>query len=180
MGTTYRFIEQPGTPSEVMAWFRALPQPPNEIPTESAMVLHFHEFGSLVYDSDRKVDMRQSPVVSVYLPQERRGALWTVGEVHFLATPLRKSFPQLHKISAAFSSWLATHDCVYSNKSASNVYDYYLEGSVKNFDSPVFALNSGITGLRAGRYFIADQDNDFVLDKLCRALALRGVKCAGA
>ena len=178
MGTIYRFIEEPATPSDVMGWFRALPQPPTEVCTERATVLYFRELGPLVYESDGQVDARQSPVATIFLPRVMRNVLWTVGECHFLATPLRKLFPRLHKISSKFSRWLATHECIYSNRSTSNAYNYYLEGSVKNFDPPVFAFDSGLNALRAGRYFVSDHDNDFVLDKLCRALRLRGVEWA--
>jgi len=180
MGTIYRFIEQPTTPSDVMGWFRALAQPPTEVPTERATVLYFGDLGPLVYETHGKLDARKSPVATVFLPRVMRGVLWTVGEVHFLATPLRKLFPRLYTISSDFSGWLTTHECIHSNTSASNAYDYYLEGSVRNFDSPVFAFDSGLDALRAGRYFVSDHDNDFVLDKLCRALRLRGVECAEA
>jgi hypothetical protein len=119
-------------------------------------------------------------VATVFLPRETRGVLWTVGEVHFLATPLRKLFPRLHKISTDFSRWLGTHECIYPNRSPGNAYEYYMEGSVRNSDAPVFAFDSGLDALRSGRYFVSDNDNDFVLDKLCRALRLRGVECARA
>jgi hypothetical protein len=180
MGATYRFIADPSESSEVLGWFRSLPCPPEEVPTKHGATLYFKELGTLTYDVDGRIDSKSSPVVAVFLPQVRRGSLWTVGEVHFLATPLRQQFPDLHRISSAFSRWLATLPCVYTNKRQDNEFSYYLEGSVKNFDAPVYAFGSGLSALQSGRYFVGERDNDRVLDSLCRALRLRGVQCAEA
>ena len=180
MGTTYRFIASPSEASEVLKWFRALPSPPEEIPTEHGATLYFRECGPLTNGVNGCIDPKSSPVVTVFLPSIRRGCLWTVGEVHFLATPLRQKFPALHKVSSAFSKWLATFSCVYSNKRQENEYDYYLEGSITHYDPPVYAFDSGLNALQSGRYFVGDSDNDYVLDSLCKALQLRGVDCAGA
>lgn len=103
MGTTFRFIAEPSESSEVMTWFKDLEQPPQIVQTKHHVVLYFSEIGPLVYDSTGAVDSRSSPVVTIFLPRVRRGVLWTVGEVHFLATPLRKKFPALHKLSSRFS-----------------------------------------------------------------------------
>lgn len=180
MGTTYHFIEEPKANSEVLLWFRSLTEPPSETPTERGYVLHFGECGPLVYDSNGQIDVKASPIASVFVPRVRRGALWTVGEVHFLATPLRQRFPTLHKISNAFSKWLATHECAYSNKQKDNPFSYYLEGSVKNYDSEVFALESGLSALKEGRYFVGDDDTEYRLDAICKQLRLRGVECSDA
>jgi hypothetical protein len=178
MGTAYRFIADPGQPSEVMAWFRALKTPPVEVGTERGTVLYFKEHGALAYDASGAVDSKASPIVTLLAPRVRRGILWTVGEVHFLATPLRKRLPALQKISKEFSEWLCAWECVHPPRG--NDFTYYLEGSVRNWDSPVFALDSGLEALRAGRYVVSDDDNEFVLDTLCRKLRLRGVHCLEA
>jgi hypothetical protein len=177
MGTTYCFIEEPKSPSEVLGWFRALPQPPVEHAKVHGVLLYFREMGLPVYDEKGEVDFKKCPVVNLFLPRAKRGILWTVGELHFLATPLRRLFPELHKITSEFSRWLSSRDCIFTSTSASNAYDHYLEGSVRNFDCPIFAFDSGLAAIREGRYFIAEQDNDFVLDNVCRALNLRGVEC---
>lgn len=180
MGTTFRFIADPSEPSDVLGWFRSLPSPPEEVATEHGATLYFRESGPLTYGANGRIDQRSSPVATVFLPKVRRGSLWTVGEVHFLATPLRQQFPSLHRVSSAFSRWLANLPCVYSNKRQENEFGYYLEGSVRNYDPPVHAFDSGMIALRSGRYFIGDGDNDHVLDSLCKSLRLRGVDCAGA
>jgi hypothetical protein len=180
MGTSYRFIEEPKQSSEVVEWFRALPQPPVEHATAHGVVLYFREMGSLAYDDKGEVDSEKCPVVNLFLPRAKRGVLWTVGEVHFLATPLRRLFPDLHKIRSKFSRWLSARDCIFTNPIAICPYDYYLEGSIRNFDCPVYALESGLAAIRRERYFVAERDNEFVLDKVCRALSLRGVECAEA
>ena len=178
MGTTYRFIEEPKEPSEVLQWFRALSQPPFEHVTPHGLVLYFREMGPLAYDDKGEVDSSKCPVVNLFLPKAKRGILWTVGEVHFLASPLRQLFPDLHKTSEKFSKWLSGRDCIFTSTNATNPYDYYLEGSVRNFDCPIYALESGLAAVRRARYFVAERDNDSVLDKVCRALSLRGVECS--
>ena len=180
MGTTYRFIAAPSEPSEVLAWFRSLPSPPEEVPTDRGSTLYFREYGELKYDPNGRINPKLSPVATVFLPQHRRGSLWTVGEIHFLATPLRQQFPALHRVSSSFSKWLMDFPCVYTNKSKSNEFGYYLEGSIQNYDPPVHAFDSGLSALQAGQYFVGEDDNDYVLDALCKALRLRGVDCPGA
>lgn len=95
MGTTYRFMEAPNEPSAVLAWLRSLPRPPKEIPGRGGLWLHFDEFGPLLAAREG-LDRNGSPLVTFFPPRVRRGILWTVGEIHFLATPLRTRFPGLH------------------------------------------------------------------------------------
>lgn len=180
MGSTHRFIADPADLSEVLAWFRSLPQAPTETQSDRGTVLYFPAYGPLSFRVDGSIDPNTSPVVTVFLPRVRRGQLWTVGEVHFLATPLRQKFPALHKLSLSLGKWLSQLDCVYSNKQRDNSFDYYLEGSVRNYDPPVFAFESGLRALKAGRYFVADDDTEQRLDSLCNVLRLRGVDCAVA
>ena len=180
MGSTHRFIADPAEPSEVLEWFRALGQAPIEVPSERGAVLSFPAYGPPSYRADGSIDPLASPVVTVFHPRVRRGQLWTVGEVHFLATPLRQRFPELYRVNSAFGKWLARLECVYSNKRPENPYNYYLEGSVGNYDPPVFAFASGLNALRNGRYFVADDDTEGRLDTICKALRLRGVECTVA
>jgi hypothetical protein len=175
MGSTFRFIEAPGDASSVMSWFRALPRPPVEVPTARGHLLHFRELGPLAMEAGHPVAPR-SPVVSVLPPRVRRGILWTVGEVHFLATPLRQLFPGLQRVSLAFRKWLARHECVYPGPHPEvSEWAYHLEGSVQNHDSPIYAFPSGSEALRKGQYFVGDDDNELVLDQVCAALRLRGL-----
>jgi len=176
MSTTYRFIEKPRETSEVVQWFRHLPNPPHEQKTAHGVVLYFRELGPLVYKDDGHLEASKCPVANLFLPQVRRGVLWTVGELHLLASPLRQ-FPELQKISARFSRWLSARECIFTRTSANNPYDYYLEGSVRTFDRPIFAFESALTELRTGRYFVAERDNESHLDRVCQTLRLRGVEC---
>jgi len=179
MSATYRFIAKPSE-RQVLEWFGSLSPPPLEEHVARGASLHFKEQGALVRNLDGSVDVKHSPVVSVFLPQVRRGALWSVGEVHFLAMPLREQFPGLHKIRSAFSKWLATHECVYSNKRKDNEFAYLLEGSVRNYDAPIYAFSSGLVALRSGRYFVDEGDNEAMLESICKALRLKGLECSGA
>lgn len=70
-------------------------------------------FASFRAPGNGQIDATRSPVVKVFSPQVKRGVLWTVGEVDFLASPLRSLFPELHRVSKDFSLWLAGHDCVF-------------------------------------------------------------------
>ncbi len=176
MGTTYRFVAAPSPKSEVVEWFAALELRPKAIPKPEGFLLHFDRLGALALNAAGAVDPAGSPVVNVFLPQVRRGILWTVGEVHFVATPLKKQFPYLQKVSGAFASWLGTYPRIFpASKDAA--YDYFLEGSLRNFDSPIFALPSGLAAIRDGRYFVAEGDNPARLETLCKELRLRGCRC---
>ena len=180
MSVTHRFIADPAAPSEVMDWFQSLGTPITWAATEYGHALYFRDFGTLCHLPSGGIDATNSPVATVVLPQVRRGSLWTVGEVHFRPTPLRKKFPQLHKVNAAFSKWISSLDCVYSNKRQENPYAYYLEGSVMNEDAPIFAFPSGLEALKKEHYFIGHMDNTHRVDAICKMLRLRGVDCAEA
>ena len=87
--TIHRYIEAPGEPSPVLAWLRAAAEA-EEISLPRGVAFHFRQCGELVVADDNSVDVHGSPLVTVFVPQVRRGMLWTVGEVHFWATPLRQ------------------------------------------------------------------------------------------
>jgi hypothetical protein len=177
MSTTHRFIADPAAPSDVLDWFRSLNPGPLEVQGPRSVMFYFKEFGPLTRGPDDGIDGQKSPVVSVFLPRIRRGILWTVGEVHFHATPLRGLYPKLHKINAAFSKWLRGFPCVFARGGQDNEYSYYLEGSVRNYDPPIYAFESGLTAIRAERYFVSDDDTEGRLETLCKTLRLRGVAC---
>ena len=178
MGSTFRFIADPALAQPVVDWFRALPFPPEEVPTQRGMVLNFPACGKLSYSLDGIVIGDGSPVATLFMPRVERGVLWTVGELHFRATRMPERFPDLAKISSSFSRWLKSHTCVYSNKASENEFAYFLEGSVKNYDTPVYAFASGLAALSSGQYFIGDDDNKHILENLCCVLRLRGVNCS--
>jgi hypothetical protein len=178
MGVTYRFIADPQEPSHVLKWFGSLESPPKQITKEWGAWLFFREMGPFSRKIDGSIDVEKSPLVLVVLPVRKRGVLWTVGEVHIRATPLRKVFPELNAVKARFLNWLRSFECVFSGESECRVeWDYHLEGSVRNYDAPIFASPSGLSALRSGQYFVSDDDNDLVLEDLCRSLRLRGVQC---
>lgn len=177
MGSTFRFIADPEMPNPVVEWLQALPSPPEEVLKEGGILLHFRACGELSYRSDGTIIIDESPLATLFLPRIRRGVLWTVGELHFLSKRTPERFPDLAKVSATFSRWLNRLPCVYSNKVLVNEFGYFLEGSVKNYDSPVYAFESGLDALRSGQYFVGDGDNEVVLDRLCSNLRLRGTNC---
>jgi hypothetical protein len=170
MGTTYRYLATVEEASAVLDWFRTLPEQPVESAHDVGSLFYFRDFGPL--DSDAK----KSPLVNVFMPVRKRGVLTTIGEVHFLATPL-SAFPGLNKVNKRFREWLRENPCVYSHRPDSvHEWDYFLEGSAKNWDSDIFALPAGMVALQRGSYSVAANDNDARLDLVCRALQLRGVE----
>lgn len=170
MGTTYRFLATVEEASIVLDWFRSLPAQPLESTRNVGSLFYFRDFGPL--DSDAK----KTPTVNVFLPTRKCGVLTTIGEVHFLATPL-SAFPELKKINKRFRDWLSENPCVYSHRpDFVHHWDYFLEGSAKNWDPDVFALPAGMAALQRGSYFVAEGDNEFQLDRVCRALELRAVQ----
>src|SRR5262249_15027424 len=91
--TIHRYIEAPGEPSPVLAWLRVAAAEAEEITLPRGVAFHFRLLGEQVVADDNSVDVHRSPLVTVFVPQVRRGILWTVGEVHFWATPLRQLYP---------------------------------------------------------------------------------------
>jgi len=160
-----------------MAWFRSLKPRPIEVQTDQGFVLHFESCGALSYCPSGAIDSKASPVANIFLPRVRRRALWSVGEVHFLAASLGRAFPDLNRINLQFSRWLSKHVCIYSKNLKTNVHDYFLEGAVRHYDSNVFAFSSGLAALNGGRYFVAEGDNELVLDRVCKTLRLREIDC---
>jgi hypothetical protein len=180
MGSTLHFIEAPGPHSGVVEWFRRLPQCPEETPTAYGMVLYFRSFGPLVFDNTGAIDATRSPVVTIVLPTVRRAILWTVGAVHFRSTLRLEQNKAIAKVARSFSKWIKGHEQVYDpSVRAENPFAYYLEGSAKNWGA-IYGLPSGLEHLRRQGYFVSHKDNDVVLDRVCRALRLRGVTCGPA
>jgi hypothetical protein len=180
MGSTHRFLGVGDDGDRVLDWFRELSPPPEEVAFPRGRTLYFRAIGPLVYrpsePADTEIDTQRSPLVSFFAPRRRRGVLWTAGEVHFLPTPLKQVCPELHAVSRRFGRWLARFDLVFSRKAPGGAWDYYLEGSIRNRDSDVFALPGAMAVLREGGTFIAEEDTDEVVERLCRALRLRGVE----
>ena len=179
MGKSYRFLADPADEeaAAVLTWFRQLHESPCEVAAKQHVVLYFASLGPLQYAEDGTVDADESPIVTVVPPHTVRESLWTVGEVHFRTKALSRRYPALYRVSKAFEEWLNHHECVYSMADRSNRNSYYLEGSVRNHDSAIFALPTGLDALKSERYFVGAQDNDALLDKICRKLRLRGVPC---
>lgn len=179
MGTTHRYLEDPQGDSLVLGWLRRAAQDLLEVPVPPHGVsLYFREHGPLVMTDGGTLDSHRSPMVSVFLPRIRRGILWTVGEVHFLSTPMRKLHPGLHKVSRRFGAWLQQFERIFAaGHGGRPEWAYHLEGATRSHDPPIFALPSGLEALNSGRYFVAWNDTEPTLDKLCRQLRLRGIQC---
>jgi hypothetical protein len=170
MGTTYRFLAETDEARLIIDWFRELPEPPTESLHEDGILLYFDKFGSLLEDS------KSSPLVNVFFPKKTHGELTTAGEVHFLTSPMKK-FPQLAEVNRKFRNWLKQYHLVFSRKAAhDNQYDYLLEGSIKNWDSDVYALPLAFDALGKGKYFVNHGDKGHLLDTLCKQLKLRGIE----
>lgn len=178
MGTTYRYIEDPQAHSQLLDWVRSTAGDVEETATPRGILFHFTAYGPLVLADDGHIDALRSPIVTVFVPRVRRGILWSVGEVHILPTPLRRTYPRLHRLCRSFGQWLQQFECVFADGHCPHPeWAYHLEGSVRNHDAPIFALPSGLAALCSGRYFVADDDTEWQLDTLCRTLSLRGIQC---
>lgn len=177
MGTILRFLERPSASSSVLDWFRNLRTPPEITARSDGALLYFREFGPLHPAADGACDVKNSPLVNLFLPQLHRCVLHSVGEVHFLPTPA-KAFPELAKVARNFQTWLSQHELVFDRRrSPATEFDHQLEGSVQNFDSPIYAFVSGWQELKAGRYFISHDESEHLVERICRSLKLRGVLC---
>ncbi|WP_250656288.1 hypothetical protein [Alkalimarinus coralli] len=177
MGSTYRYLSNKDENKEIFEWFSSYVVEK----MESKGVTHFwfKEIGTLVYSDNEVIDQKKSPIVSVYPVKRVRGALLSVGEVHFLPEKMKDSFPELDSINRKFGSWLKKKELVFSNKSSfEGAWNYYLEGSVKNYSQEIYAFPSGLNLLKNGQYFVSDNDTKGMLETVCKKLALRGVECA--
>lgn len=67
MSGSFNFIEAPDQPSDILAWFRSLAQPPEEMETARGVTLYFRHLGPLDVQIDQigLVDGSRSPVVVV-------------------------------------------------------------------------------------------------------------------
>ena len=176
MGSTYYFLEKPGDTSLVLEWFRALEFPPRESVANGYVMLIFDEYGSLERDTEGAPDAKSSPVVSLFLPRLSHGGLRTMGEVHFLTTPISK-IPAMAAASRRFGRWINSLEGGERWPREGSPYSYYLEGSIQNIAPEIYALPSGLIDLENQNYFISDRDSKSDLTTLCKKLRLRGVDC---
>jgi hypothetical protein len=180
MGSTFRYLGIADDADLVLDWFQRLPQPPTTIENPGGVMLYFPNFGPLAYQQAeagrrQEIDIRNSPLVSVFLPSRKRGILWTAGEVHFL--PDRQRFRPLSVLDRTFRGWLAGFPQVFGGRRAQpGAWDYYLEGSLRNYDTPIHALPRAFEALRVGQYFVGESDGEQLLERLCRSLRHRGVE----
>lgn len=170
MGVTHRFLATVEEASTVLEWFRSLPQEIVESVHEGGYLFYFRDLGPL------EAEATKSPLVNIFIPVRKRGVLTTIGEVHFLSTPL-SAFSGLHNLNKRFRKWLEEYPCVFSHRPEFvHEWDYFLEGGVRNWKPDIFALPTGMQALKMGSYFVARSDNERRLDLVCRALQLRGVE----
>lgn len=179
MGATYRLLAIGNDWSLVPAWFGALSPPPELNSSDRGAWLYFRDLGALrTLDGTGHgaFDPYQSPLVTLFPPQQRRGALWTAGEVHFLTSNLAARFPKLESIRKAFAKWLRGFTLVKPHAGSGGDWDYYLEGSLRNLDSPIYGLPEAVAALKRGQYFVAEGDTPHRLNVLCKALRRLGVE----
>jgi hypothetical protein len=182
MATTFRLVASPEEGQILLDWFAKLPEPPHIHPRSDGAALFFRQFGPLIMTATNQVDVKQSPVVLLVLPQVRHEVLWTAGEVQFLAERMRSSFPGLQKVLTSFRQWVRTFPVVFRQprlpETSGGPWDYYLEGGIRNVSDEVFALPAGMAALERGQYFIWQGDSEGRLDTVLRMLRLRGVTIA--
>ena len=178
MGTIHRFLAIEDEAKGVVNWFSNLSFLPQVVPNESSIIVYFSAIGSLVYSQDGTIDHKKSPLVNLFPPYLKRGVLWTAGEVHFLATPLRRLFPKLERVNNEFKVWLSQFDKVFSRRPGfTSKWDDFLEGDLRSYDIDIYAMPKAMAALERGQYFVGGEDNDVLLDKLCKQLRLRGMNC---
>jgi len=174
------------TPDRVLFWYESegpLAYWPTEISIsdnashrqqKKALMLRWqqeHAPGQQILDSGN------TPLVSIELPRKVRGVLWTTGEVTFTGTPLRNRFPRLASLHRSLVRWLRQFELVFDPRMRRSDFDYFLEGTIRNYDSEVRALPHALAALRNGQYFINTGAEEAQVEKLCRQLRLRGVNC---
>lgn len=179
MATTFRFLASPEEGEMVLNWFAGLPEPPHVHPRLDGAALFFRQFGPLVMTATNEVDVKRSPVVLFVRPQVRHGILWTAGEVQFLPERMRFSFPGLQNALTSFRQWLRAFPVVFRQprlpETSGGLWDYYLEGGIREVSDEIFALPAGMAALERGQYFVWQGDTEARLATVLRSLRLRGV-----
>jgi hypothetical protein len=176
MGATHRFLALGDDLKRVYDWFDALPEPPHIVQGRGCQFLHFAACGGLAYvPGTRDIAVANSPIASLLPPERIAEVLWTAGELHILATPLRERFPQLDAVNHRFARWLHRFERVFDRPGKSGEWDFFLEGNLRNYDLPIYALPEAIDALRAGQYFVEHGMSGDGLNRLLRTLELRGV-----
>ncbi len=172
-----QFIEAPGGSSAVIDWFRSQELPIRVHSFDWGRVIHFFELGELQKTPAGEIEVSASPIVRVWLPKVCRTKLWTTGKVQFEPIPLSR-FPQMELTRKSFLRWFNKNTLVFDYSSACDgKFNYYLEGGSQNY-GPIRAFPSGLSALEAGQYYVSIYDNEFVLNKVCKTLALRGIHCS--
>lgn len=176
MSFTYRYLSNECENQKIVDWFSFYAV--EKMESEGVTHFWFKEIGPLFYTENKEIDPKKSPICSVYPVKRVRGALLSVGEVHFLPEKMKDKFPGLVLINRKFKAWLMNKELVYSNKpNFDGIWDYYLEGSIKNYSQERDAFSSGLNLLKNEQYFVSDNDTKGMLDTVCKKLALRGVEC---
>jgi hypothetical protein len=176
MSATHSFLGVADDLELVLEWFRALPNEPHLVDRGDDWVVHISSLGPIETTLDGGAIPAASPLVYVAKPRVVRRTLWTVGEVVFSATPLRRRFPELEAINRRFAKWLSQYPCVFARGAkAVSAWDYFLEGQIRNLADRVVALPVAYDALQRGQYFVHPMDSADALDRLCRTLRLRGV-----
>ncbi len=177
MATTYHFMSAPHE-LDVLDWFRSQAETAEEHQNAERILLFYRQYGPLAHNEDGSPDATGSPLVSIYNPKIRKSSLWTIGEVHFLWRGASR-FPALGRMRKRFQNWLRERPVVWErSQDGLEGYGYYLEGTVRNISDSIYAFPDGLAAYRTGQYFVAESDNEFVLDRVCRTLQLRGIDCS--
>jgi len=172
----------------IEAWIAALPLASKREEDAHRAVLWFHELGPVrmrertVLDDPGEgqvIERDWSPLLEIIKPRRPRPYLWTDCRIQFTPSPM-KMFPKLQRAQKDFVAWLAQFELVHDTAIAGGRWDYWLEAGLRSSARVVHALPQAMAALSAGQYFVSLRDNDAVLDKLGRTLALRGVdvRCA--
>ncbi|HXE53372.1 MAG TPA: hypothetical protein VN541_10170 [Tepidisphaeraceae bacterium] len=180
MATNHRFLATDADLALVLDWFKNAGSKATYVDRPDAVILHFHNLGPLTSSAEGGIDQARSPLVWIVKPKLVRSCLWTAGEVTFTGTPLATSFPELQKLNRRLSRWFHAFPSIYDDRQAGeSKWSYFLEGSIKNWDGPLFALPAAYNALRKGQYFIDHRDNGEFVDRISRQLRLRGVTVDG-
>lgn len=174
MSSIYRYISSENENNKIFDWFSSYPA--EKLEENGALHFWLKGIGALAYTDNGNIDQKRSPIISIYPVHSIRGALLSIGEVHFLPEKMKSAFPELESINKKFSAWLKKKELIFSSKPGfEGAWNYYLEGSVKNYSQEIYAFPEGFELLKSEQYFVSSSDTEGMLDTVCKKLALRGV-----
>jgi hypothetical protein len=136
-----------------------------------AQVLQRNTPGASVIDWDK------SATATFCCPFKRSGRFWTTSELHFTASKLKDTFPDLNRTCSRFHTWLRKNELVYDNTRPElfSPFEYNL-GGMDHCVRRVYALPEALRLLQKSEIMTDWNMNESRYQVFLKTLRLRGIE----